>query len=231
MSKLKHLNDTIKELGLSPQAVVNLWLENKQLDVEFLHRIMEIAGYPPQPLPTRNLKVGDYAFRGGLFSPHPETYPFCIGVIGWLNPDKNAPKGKRGLIVWPEQIVSPWMQTQTPCSTGVSNQSDGCANTKELVKMQQRIRTRILGVDYCLENTPNQPFDLYWPAVDELKKIVENCEIIRPALEKIEGEFIGFLFSSTEADAEHAYTVYSRNGRVEKEHKAFDNRISFVIAF
>jgi len=229
MSKLKHLNDTIHKLGLSPQAVVNLWLENQQLDVEFLHRITEIAGYTPQPLPTRNLKVGDYAFRSGLFSPHPETYPFCIGVIGWLNPDKNAPKGQRGLIVWPEQIVASWMQT--PSLTGVADCSNGKANTQELVNAQRRIGSYICGVNYCLDNTPDLPFDLYWPAVDELKKITENCEIIRPALEKIEGEFIGFLFSSTEADAEHAYTVYSRDGRVQKEHKAFDNRISFVIAF
>ncbi len=229
MTKLKHLNDTIQELGLSPQAVVNLWLENKQLDAEFLHRIAEIAGYAPQPLPTRNLKVGDYAFRGGLFSSHPETYPFCIGVVGWLNPDKNAPKGKRGLIVWPEQIVTSW--TQTPCFTGVSDYNDGRANTENLTNMRHRIGTRILGVDYCLDNTPDQPYDLYWPAVDELQKIAKHSEIIRPALEKIEGEFIGFLFSSTEADAEHAYTVYSRNGNVQKENKAFDNRISFVIAF
>ena len=170
MSKLKHLNDTIKELGLSPQAVVNLWLENKQLDAEFLYRIAEISGYTPQALQTRKLKVGDYAFNGGLFSSHPNTYPFCIGVIGWLNPDKNAPKGQRGLIVWPEQIVSSW--TSTSCLTGVADFSNGLANTKDLANMRYRIGAYVLGVEYCLDNTPNQPFDLYWPAVEELKKII-----------------------------------------------------------
>ena len=126
MCKFKHLNDTIQELGLSPQAIVNHWLENKQIDAEFLYRIAEISGYAPQPLPTRNLKVGDYAFVGGLFSPNPEAYPCCIGVIGWLNPDKNAPEGQQGLIVWPEQLVTSW--TATPCLTGVSNLTDGRAN-------------------------------------------------------------------------------------------------------
>ena len=229
MCKFKHLNDTVQELGLSPQTIVDYWLKNKQLDAEFLYRIAEISGYTPQPLPTRNLKVGDYAFRGGFFSPHPETYPFCIGVIGWLNPDNNAPKGQRGLIVWPEQIVSSW--TSVPYLTGVCGSSNGRANTELLASMRCRIGARILGVDYCLDNTPDQPFDLYWPSLEELQKITQNNEIIRAALEKIEGEFIGFLYSSTEVDADYAYTVYSRDGSIRKENKVFDNRISFVIAF
>ena len=39
----------------------------------------------------RGLQVGWYAFAGRKFSPKLSAFPCCMGVVAWINPDKNAP--------------------------------------------------------------------------------------------------------------------------------------------
>jgi len=37
----------------------------------------------------------DYAFEGGKFASTSDAYPNCLGIVGWINPDPNAPEGDR----------------------------------------------------------------------------------------------------------------------------------------
>ena len=41
----------------------------------------------------------DYAFEGGKFSSDKDAYPNCQGVVGWINPDPNAPEGDRVYVI------------------------------------------------------------------------------------------------------------------------------------
>lgn len=84
----------------------------------------------------------DYAFEGGKFSRNKDAYPNCQGVVGWINPDINAPEGDRIYVVLFDnerfhhqckEGVSTLDYMKSPsafCRTGIDDLYDGRSNTK-----------------------------------------------------------------------------------------------------
>ena len=109
------LYDLLTNKEMTPKEISN-----------FVQKVLE--DYEADPI---NIDVGWFAFAGGNFSPYPNAYPNCQGVVAWVNSDTNAPEGERGLIVTPDEVESPW--TCTECYTGVTNDEDGKQNTRLLL--------------------------------------------------------------------------------------------------
>ena len=54
------------------------------------------------------IDVGWYAFANGEFSHNYTVYADLLGVVAWINPDENAPKGKQGIIIALKQAYFYW---------------------------------------------------------------------------------------------------------------------------
>lgn len=160
------------------------------------------------------LKVGWYAFAGGRFSPNPKDYRNLQGVVAWLNPDKDAPKGKKGLIVTPDQVRRLW--ADGACDTRIQGETDGRSNTHELLSYGRVHKVLLPAVDWCAHYCKNgvKAGEGFVPAKNQLMKIVDNVEVVNEALEKIGGDKLcDFIWSSTEYNPYYVWVVKAENGQ------------------
>ena len=163
-----------------------------------------------------DVKVGWYAFAGGKFSPDPDSYPNCQGVVGWVNPDKSAPKGQRGLIVTRDQREKQW--SRKDCKTYVRDQHDGKANTEKLIAYGKAHGISFPAAEWCNTYCWNgvKAGEGFLPALTQLERIIANRGIVNPALQKIGGIILdGWIWSSCEYDGSGARDVLADNGAVD----------------
>ena len=162
------------------------------------------------------VKVGWYAFAGGKFSPNPNAYPNCQGVVGWVNPDKSAPQGQRGLIVTRDQREKQW--SRKDCKTYVRDQHDGKANTEKLIAYGKAHGISFPAAEWCNTYCWNgvKAGEGFLPALTQLERIIANRGIVNPALQKIGGIILdGWIWSSCEYDGSGARDVLADNGAVD----------------
>ena len=149
----------------------------------------------------------DYAFEGGKFSTDHKAYPNCQGVVGWINPDPNAPEGERIYVVLPEQQK---LQYSTEyCYTGVTNLYDGRANTQKLIEYGRAHNVKFPAVEYAYNYCKNgvKQGEAFLPARKQLRLVVSNSVDIKESLKLIGGTFEGWLWSSSEFDRYNAWDV------------------------
>ena len=178
------------------------------------------------------VKVGWYAFAGGKFSPDPNAYANCQGVVGWVNPDKNALQGQRGLIVTSDEVEMMWSDSY--CETNIKDEYDGKGNTEKLIAYGKAHDISFPAAEWCAQYSQNgvKPGEGFMPASEQLKRIVANREIVNPALQKINGvELSGWIWSSSEHDCNYARFVLAYNGYVDWGHKLYNRYVRCVLAF
>ena len=162
------------------------------------------------------VKVGWYALAGGKSSPNPNAYANCQGVVGWVNPDKSAPKGQRGLIVTRDQREKQW--SRKDCKTYVRDQHDGKANTEKLIAYGKAHGISFPAAEWCNTYCWNgvKAGEGFLPALTQLERIIANRGIVNPALQKIGGIILdGWIWSSCEYDGSGARDVLADNGAVD----------------
>lgn len=158
-----------------------------------------------------DVQVGWYAFEGAKFSPNPRTYPNLQGVVAWVNPDKNAPKGKRGLIVTPEQVQKIWAKQDG--MIGIVNLNDGFVNTQQLMAYAKDNNVKFPAAEWCANYSQNgvKPGEGFLPAIYQVRLMVSNHKIVNRSLVVIGGDkLVGWIWSSSEygkgkAWNEHVY--------------------------
>jgi len=178
------------------------------------------------------VKVGWYAFAGGKFSPDPDSYPNCQGVVGWVNPDKNAPQGQRGLIVTPDEVKKAWSDKH--CETNIKDEYDGKGNTEKLIAYGKAHDISFPAAEWCAQYSKNgvKPGEGFMPASEQLKLIVANRKIVNPALQKIGGIILdGWIWSSSEYNYGYAWLVFADDGGVTNYHKSDYGYVRCVLAF
>ena len=179
------------------------------------------------------VKVGWYAFAGGKFSPDPDSYPNCQGVVGWVNPDKSAPQGQRGLIVTPDEVEKAW--SDKDCETNIKDEYDGKGNTEKLIAYGKKHKIKFPAAEWCNAYCKNgvKPGEGFMPAKEQLERIVANREIVNPALQKIGGIILGgWIWSSSEYTDSYVWYVYANNGGLNYDYKNFNcGYVRCVLAF
>ena len=164
-----------------------------------------------------DVKVGWYAFAGGKFSPVSDTYPNCQGVVGWVNLDKSAPKGQRGLIVTPDEVSKAWSDKH--CKTDIKDEYDGKGNTEKLIAYGKTHGISFPAAEWCNAYCKNgvKPGEGFLPALEQLKRIVDSKEIVNSHLKRIGGIILdGWIWSSSEySDYANAWLVYANDGDVD----------------
>ena len=168
------------------------------------------------------VKVGWYAFAGGKFSPNPNAYANCQGVVGWVNPDKSAPMGQRGLIVTPDEVKKAWSDKH--CETNIKDEYDGKGNTEKLIAYGKAHDISFPAAEWCAQYSKNgvKPGEGFMPASEQLKLIVANRKIVNPALQKIGGIILdGWIWSSSEYTNNTAWSVHAHSGCVGWHYKSY----------
>ena len=112
---LERVTAFAEQLGLPFECIVGYWLDGGKLEFDkLLQKKSEMENL------SSKIEVGWYAFEGDKFSPNPNAYPNLQGVVAWLNPDPNAPVGKRGLILTPDAMLKLWADKN--CETGIGDE-------------------------------------------------------------------------------------------------------------
>ena len=178
------------------------------------------------------VKVGWSAFAGGKFSPDPDAYANCQGVVGWVNPDKSAPQGQRGLIVTPDEVKKAWSDKH--CETNIKDEYDGRGNTEKLIAYGKKYKINFPAAEWCAQYSKNgvRSGEGFLPAIKQLERIVANWEIVNPALQKIGGIILGgWIWSSSKHNNYYVWEVYAGNGTVYSSHKSNSYYVRCVLAF
>ena len=179
-----------------------------------------------------DVKVGWYAFAGGKFSPAPDAYANCQGVVGWVNPDKSAPQGQRGLIITPDEVKKAW--SDKGCKTNIKDEYDGKGNTEKLIAYGKKHKINFPAAEWCAQYSKNgiRPGEGFMPAEEQLKRIVANRELVNPSLQKIDGIILdGWIWSSSEYDYGYAWIVDASDGDVDYDGKVYGYYVRCVLAF
>ena len=179
-----------------------------------------------------DVKVGWYAFAGGKFSPAPDAYANCQGVVGWVNPDKSAPIGQRGLIITPDEVKKAWSSVN--CETNIKDEYDGKGNTEKLIVYGKAHGISFPAAEWCVRYSKNgvRPGEGFMPSKEQLKRIVANWELVNPALQKIDGIILdGWIWSSSEDDYAYAWVVNAGDGSVSFYNKGSNLYVRCVLAF
>ena len=121
-----------------------------------------------------NVQVGWYAFANGKFAPDPNVYPNLQGVVAWLNPDKSAPVGKKGLILIPDEIDGFWISEIN--DVGTLDAEDGKTNTNKLLNWAKDHDWNMASAEWCASYANNgvKSGEEFWPAKNQLVRIAKN---------------------------------------------------------
>ena len=227
MNKIKNVENYLKNLLFSGEITIE---ELENLSV----RLRDELKQPKKKNASSfsEVEVGWYAFAGGKFSPDSDAYPNCQGVVGWVNPDKNAPEGQRGLIITPDEVEMMWSDKYY--ETNIKDEYDGKGNTEKLIAYGKKCKINFPAAEWCAAYCKNgvRPGEGFMPSKEQLKRIVANRMIVNPALQKINGvELSGWIWSSSEHDCDYARFVLAYNGYVDWGHKLYNRYVRCVLAF
>ena len=207
-------------------------VDTKMPTGEVIGRIWDELDYVSESCDGVFPKVGWYAFAGGKFSPDPNAYANCQGVVGWVNPYKSAPQGQRGLIVTPDKVEAVW--SNDDCETNIKDEYDGKGNTEKLIAYGKKHKIKFPAAEWCVRYSKNgvKPGDGFMPSLRQLKRIVAKRRIVNPALHNIGGSILdGWIWCSSEYTDISAWTVTGGGGQVDWGDKSYNNYVRCVLAF
>jgi len=156
------------------------------------------------------IKVGWYAFANGEFSLDYTAYPDLVGVVAWVNPDENAPKGKQGLIVTLKQAYFYWSNLYAKFWATLND--DGGLNTYQMFVSRKRFNALVPAAEWCYNYCLKGVYKGkgFIPAKTQLENIVSNSKAINESLEKVGGDKLqNWLMSSTEVSETEIWICYA----------------------
>ena len=227
MNKIKDVENYLKNLLFSGEITIE---ELENLSVRLRDELKQ-----PKKKNTSSfseVEVGWYAFAGGKFSPDSDAYPNCQGVVGWVNPDKNAPEGQRGLIITPDEVEMMWSDKYY--ETKIKDEYDGKGNTEKLIAYGKKCKINFPAAEWCVAYCKNgvRPGEGFMPSKEQLERIVANRKIVNPALQGIGGIILdGWYWSSSEYSYGTAWLVYAYDGSVYGNSKYYNLYVRCVLAF
>ena len=196
--KYKKIEALMVAEGLTREEVIS-YLQSKA-EVNSSEELSIVNSEFPADDVRSQTKLHWYAFEGGKFSPDSKAYPNCQGVVGWINPDPNAPEGKRIYVVLPKQKKLSYYFSVD--GIGVDGLFDGRANTQKLIEYGKEHDIRFPAAEYTYNYCENgvKQGEAFLPAIEQLKRVSVffNYFRLKKALKKINGTFGLLTLSSTE---------------------------------
>ena len=230
--KIKKLEKFMTVIGLT-WGDVGSYLQQKEQsnnsELKTTELVVVNPEFPADDIRSRT-KLFWYAFEGKKFSPDPEAYPNCQGVVGWINPDKNAPEGDKIYVVLPEQQYLQYSNEY--CLVGATS---GCgkANTKKLIEYGTEHNVGFPAAGFAFNYSKNgvKKGEAFLPASKQLERVCANYEGVKNALSFIGGTFADLLWSSSEYDSGYAKLVASDWGSAGNFRRDYPAWVSCFIAY
>ena len=244
--RIKVIEKLISLCGLTRKDFMSYWqrelTEKEQSKQEDCKELPKYWYQMQTPDIRRNVKLFDYAFEGGKFSPNPKAYPNCQGVVGYINPYADASEGNKIFVVLPEQGYCTF--SDAPCEVGTQFCKSGKEATLILIQYGQKYGLKFPAAEYANNYCKNgiKKGEAFLPSSQELNAVCKNAEGIREAIKKIGGYFDGSLWSATEetdyglfplileCDNENACCV-NHNYKCSKGKKTHKKLVSCFIAY
>ena len=202
------LRSLVNQYGLNPRELKCLAEDFiLELDSGIVLSLEELIKRSPKVVP------GWFAFAGGKFSPNPNAYRNCQGVVGWVNPDPHAPVGRRGLTVTPYEVRRIWSYSQE--ETDIRNPVDGKENTQNLIAYGRRYGIRFPAAEWCYSYSQNgvNPGEGFLPSTLQGTCVGPNSEIINSSLNRIGGDILdGYYFASDKENYKKAGCFLASSG-------------------
>ncbi|MBE6459286.1 MAG: hypothetical protein E7010_05740 [Alphaproteobacteria bacterium] len=228
--KFEKLEKFMAHEGLTKEELIIYWQYSCGMIVDYKQYIDKLS-FPEDDVRSRT-QLFWYAFEGGKFSPEPNAYPNCQGVVGWINPDPNAPEGdKIYVVLFPVNEEEGLGHNQhifatDCCKTGINDLYDGRANTKKWLEYGKLHNIEFpmaqIAYDYCKNGVKKG--EAFIPAKMQLQRLVINYH----GIQKCGIEFIGG-FSSTELDEYSVYEVLFLADTYE--HKKLPSELVCIITY
>ncbi len=141
VEKLKKLDEFIAIEGFDKKEVVDYifqvhgrktFAQHKKNMEEMISQKRTESQKLAKCFPTDDIRskvlLFDYAFEGGKFASTSDAYPNCLGIVGWINPDPNAPIGDRLYVLLLEVRYFPYVDGYYLAEENYL--SDGCDTMK-----------------------------------------------------------------------------------------------------
>ena len=221
-NKMQSLTVIVKEMGLSPQEIVNYWAENGMLP-------QSIQISPLEEDVRTKAKLYWYFFANGEFSADANAYKGCIGVVGWINPDKNAPIGNRVYIVLRKQISCIFSSVNSTLKT--TNEYDGYNNTQLILQHSRENKISFPAVSYCDDICKLRNFQKpFLPAKEQAICLAKNSHGIKNALAKVGGTFEGSIWTSSIFIPNNIWVVQTKYGEADVRNRALKANVTAIMA-
>ena len=220
------LQELLLKTGWTAEQMLEHLLKKKIISSEVLQSIAE----QPKQDDFPQIKVGYYAFDGYLFSPYPDAYLKRQGVVVWVNPDKNAPKGKRGLVMIPKLFAATIASRFS--DEKLDDFEDGSANTQKMLA-RKKYGVSFYGAELLSRYTHNgiQAGQVFIPAIGQLARIAKETNKINRALLNIKAQPLkGVVLSSTEQSVYNMFAYMFGSGQVTTVTKEVNVLIRGVFA-
>ena len=182
----------------------------------------------------------DYAFEGGKFSSDKDAYPNCQGVVGWINPDINAPEGDRVYIVLFDKTelhhqceegvtTAPYCCRDIPstfCETGINDFYDGRTNTKRWLEYGKQHDIKFEAAEYAFDYCKNgvKQGEAFIPAREQLMRVFVDVYPIlctlnwNDILVSIDDGYTVYLMSSSEYNDKVLYAIQLSQSGADVKH-------------
>ena len=200
--KIKKLEKFMTVIGLTWDDIGSYLQQKEQSnnsELKTTELVVVNPEFPADDIRSRT-KLFWYAFEGKKFSPDPEAYPNCQGVVGWINPDKDAPEGDKIYVVLPE--LEDFMYSDGDCEVGGYDLFDGKSNTRKMIEYEKIHLGECPAARYAYNYTKNgvKKGEAFWPASEQLVRLCKYDRLLEERLKKIGGKWACWLLSSTECD-------------------------------
>ena len=177
------------------------------------------------------VKIGWYAFAGGLFSPDKSAFPDCQGVVGIINDDPKAKEGNRVKVVLRHQENLKWCEEYI--YTKVIDDDNGRENTRRLLEYGKKKDIKFPAMEFAQDYNYDgvKAGEAYVPAKNELMKLSKNYGVIKKALEQIDSSWKSCRWSSSEYGNYTAWGVGSGYGNVNNYCKIYSRAVSCLLDY
>ena len=219
---MQSLATIVKEMGITPQEVVQYWTQKGMLSNAFSTELQNVD------IRTK-ANLYWYFFANGEFSDNAKAYKGCLGVVGWINPDKNALDGDKIYIVLRKQACRVFSLADSEIKA--NDQYDGLNNTQLILNLSQEQKISFPAVIYC-----NDMFQLsngkraFLPAKEQAIRLAKNGHGIRKALAEIGGNFDGWIWTTSMLVPNNIWVVHTQHAETDVRNRAAKTNTTAIIA-
>lgn len=210
MKKLKVLGDVIEQFQLTPQEVVQSFVNQKKLDSTFLEDMVkqaksleDVTSIPSEKFVTpTDIRAGMFEYQSGLISEELIPEEKLRGIVGYAD-DKE-------ILVW--CLVSKqldWSENYWDAGTK-DLKLRGWEATQKVLETAKKLGKTAPAAQWCVDYAEDgvEKGSSFLPSYADFERLMPNMEVVKKDFSKIGIKFYNQLWSSSEYNNCSAWRSY-----------------------